>query len=157
MLGTSETTFSPDTSVTRGMIVTILGRQSGADISQYSTSDFTDVRPDEYYARYIEWARQSGIVAGVGGNMFEPDSPVTRQDIAVLFSRFAAAISVELPVKVAYNGFADENAISPYAKEAVEQLFKAGIISGKPGNIFEPDGEATRAEVAAILYRYLTR
>ena len=156
MLGTSETTFGPDIPVTRGMIVTILGRQSGADISQYSASDFIDVRPGEYYARFIEWARQSGIVEGVGANMFAPDAPVTRQDLAVLFSRFAAATDMELPVLLVYNGFADGNEISPYAKEAVAQLYKAGIISGKPGNIFEPSGAATRAEVAAILYRYLT-
>lgn len=151
--GTSASTFAPNTPMTRGMLVTVLGRMSGADMIGY-TSSFGDVADGAYYAKYTEWAREKGIVSGVGGNSFAPDAIITRQDMAVMLVRYAAAMGLEAPAMHAGAGFADEDSIAAYAKDAATAMQKAGIISGKPGRIFDPKAGATRAEVSAMLHRF---
>lgn len=86
--GTSDTTFSPDTPMTRGMFVTILGRMHGVDTAKYRTVSFTDVDAAQYYAPYVEWAIENGIVKGVGGNRFAPDSAVTREQAAAILANY---------------------------------------------------------------------
>lgn len=86
--GTSAATFAPNTPMTRGMLVTVLSRMSGADGSGYAVS-FDDMPDSAYYAKYTEWAREKGIVSGVGGNHFDPDASITRQDMAVMLARWA--------------------------------------------------------------------
>jgi hypothetical protein len=152
--GTGATTFSPGAPMTRGMLVTVLGRMSGADVSDYASS-FEDVVDSAYYAKYTEWARQKGIVSGVGGNSFAPDAIITRQDMAVMLTRYAAAMGLEAPAVNAGAAFADANSIAAYAKDAAMAMQKAGIISGKPGGMFDPKAGATRAEVSAMLHRFL--
>lgn len=152
--GTSATTFSPGTPMTRGMLVTVLGRMSGADVSGY-TSSFDDVTDAAYYAKYTEWAREQGIVSGFGGNSFAPEAIITRQDMAVMLARYAAAMGLEAPAMNAGATFADAGKISDYAKDAATAMQKAGIISGKPGGVFDPKAGATRAEVSAMLHRFM--
>jgi hypothetical protein len=153
--GTSATTFSPGTPMTRGMLVTVLGRLYGADVSAYTTGGFDDVRPGEYYAAYVEWAKQSGIVSGVGGNKFSPDAEITRQDLAAIIQRYAEFAKKQFPVTLQYTAFSDGANIAEYAQNAVQTLYCGGIVSGKPNNLFDPQGSATRAELAAILHRFV--
>jgi len=155
MNGTDTDKFSPDMNLTRGMLVTILGRQSDVDASKYQDCIFTDVDNTQYYAHYVEWARQTGIVLGVGDGKFAPDAPITRQDLAVIFMRFADYSKLTLPMIREYSIFKDYDNISAYAKEAVETLYLAEVINGKLDNLFDPHGNATRAEVAAMIHRFL--
>ena len=153
--GTSNTTFSPNTAMTRGMFVTALGRLASADVSGDAKSSFTDVKSDAYYMGYIEWASKNGIVNGVGNNRFAPDQSITREQMAVIMQNYAKVIGFTLPKVHAENTFADSAKISAYAKDAVKQMQMAGVISGKNGNLFDPQGTATRAEVSAVLRRFV--
>lgn len=153
--GTSETKFSPNTAMTRGMFVTALGRLANADVSGYAKSSFSDVKDDAYYMGYIEWASKNNIVNGVGNGKFAPDQSITREQMAVIMSNYAKTIGYTLPKVHVENIFADNGKISTYAKEAVKQLQMAGVISGKNGNLYDPQGTATRAEVSAVLRRFV--
>lgn len=153
--GTSNTTFSPNTAMTRGMFVTALGRLANADVSSYTKSGFTDVKSDAYYMGYIEWASKNSIVSGTGNGTFAPDQSITREQMAVIMQNYAKVIGFTLPKVHGENTFADSAKISAYAKDAVKQMQMAGVISGKSGNIFDPQGTATRAEVSAVLRRFV--
>ncbi len=153
--GTSETKFSPDTAMTRGMFVTALGRLANADVSGYAKSSFSDVKDDAYYMGYIEWASKNNIVNGVGNGKFAPDQSITREQMAVIMSNYAKTIGYTLPKVHIENIFADNSKISTYAKEAVKQMQMVGVISGKNGNLYDPQGTATRAEVSAVLRRFM--
>lgn len=153
--GTSETKFSPNAAMTRGMFVTVLGRLASADVSGYAKSSFSDVKSDAYYMGYIEWASKNNIVNGVGNGRFAPNQSITREQMAVIMSNYAKTIGYTLPKVHVENTFADNGKISAYAKEAVKQMQMAGVISGKNGNLFDPQGTATRAEVSAVLRRFV--
>ncbi|MDR1061433.1 MAG: S-layer homology domain-containing protein, partial [Clostridiales bacterium] len=169
--GTGAAAFSPNAPMTRGMAVTVLGRLHGIGASGFAGSAFGDVDAAAYYAAYVEWAREAGIVNGVGGNSFAPDAPVSRQDLAAILLRYAEHKSLKLPTARSYAAFGDDADIAAYAREAVEALCEAGVISGRPassiasgsehqlspqeGNMFDPKGTATRAEVAAMLRRLI--
>ena len=155
MTGTSATKFSPNISLTRGMIVTILGRQANVDQSKYPSCAFSDVADNIYFTPYVEWSRQNGIVLGVGNNRFLPDREVTRQELAAILHRYADFAGITLPVTQPFVQFLDEKEIAAYAKDPVQALCSAGVINGKPGNRFDPIGTATRAEAAAMLHRFL--
>ncbi|MDR1616239.1 MAG: S-layer homology domain-containing protein [Syntrophomonadaceae bacterium] len=153
--GTSADTFSPNVPMTRGMLVTVLGRLYGADAGAYSASSFSDVEAGQYYAPYIEWAQQAGIVSGVGDNRFAPDVSISRQDLAALLMRYANFSQKQFPATRQFVTFADDAQIADYAKNSVRSLYNGGIISGKPNNVFDPRGSATRAEVAAMMHRFI--
>ena len=153
--GTSKTTFSPNTAMTRGMFVTALGRLANADVSGYEKSSFTDVKSDAYHLGYVEWANKNNIVKGIGDGKFAPDQSITREQMAVILQSYAKAIGFTLPKVHAENTFADSAKIGAYAKDAVKQMQMAGIISGKNSNLFDPQGTATRAEVSAVLRRFV--
>ena len=152
--GTSDTAFSPDTAVTRGMFITALGRLSGADMSGYTKSSFSDVAEGSYYLPYIEWAVESKIVSGVGNGKFAPDKTITRQEIAIMTANYAASAGYTLPVVREVVTYADNASISARAKAAVKALQQAGVISGVDNNRFNPKGTATRAEAATILRNF---
>lgn len=153
--GTSDTTFSPDMDMTRGMFITVLGRLAEVDVSSYKQSSFTDVKNDAYYMGYIEWADKNGIDNGSGNGRFAPDQPITREQIAVIMQNCANANRFTLPKLHAENTFADSEKISTYAKDAVKLTQMAGIFTGKDGNLFDPQGTATRAEISAVLRRFI--
>ena len=155
--GTSDTTFSPDTDMTRGMFITALGRLANTDVSGYEKSSFTDVKNDAYYMGYIQWASKNSIANGVGNGRFAPDQSITREQMAVIMQNYAKAIGITLPKIHEENTFADSTKISAYAKDAVKEMQTAGIINGKNGNLFDPQGRATRAEVSAVLHRFVER
>ena len=153
--GTSDTTFSPDTGMTRGMFVTALGRLAGINPDSYKTGKFTDVKADAYYAPYVNWAAQTGIVEGVTATTFAPDTNINREQMAVIMKNYAAKLGYDLPQTLKAVTFADNTQISSWAKDAVKSMQQAGILSGKNGNKFDPKGTATRAEVATILRRFV--
>ncbi|MDR1617248.1 MAG: S-layer homology domain-containing protein, partial [Syntrophomonadaceae bacterium] len=153
--GTGAITFSPDASMTRGMLVTVLGRLYGVDAGAYSANSFSDVQASWYYAPYVEWAKQAGIVSGVGDNKFAPDAEITRQDLAAILLRYANFSQKHFPATRQFVTFADDAQIADYAKISVQSLYNGGIISGKPNNIFDPRGNATRAEVTAMMHRFI--
>ena len=155
MTATGTGTFSPNGSMTRGMFVTALGRLANADISAYRKSSFSDVKAGAYYMGYIEWASKNNIVNGVGNGKFAPDQSITREQMAVIVSNYAKTIGYTLPKVHIENIFADNAKISTYAKEAVKQMQIAGVISGKNGNLYDPQGTATRAEASAVLRRFV--
>lgn len=153
--GTSDTTFSPNTGMSRGMFVTALGRLAGINPDSYKTGKFTDVKTDAYYAPYVNWAAQNGIVEGVTATTFAPDSNINREQMAVIMANYAKKLGYDLPKTLQAVTFADNAQISSWAKNAVRTMQQAGILSGKNGNKFDPKGTATRAEVATVLRRFV--
>jgi len=153
--GTAETKFSPDAAMSRGMLVTVLGRLSGVDVSGYKTSSFTDVKAGSYFLPYVEWAYQKGIISGVGGDQFVPDRNVTREEVAVILKNYAKATGYTLPVTRTPVTFADNSSIGSYARDAVKAMQQAGIMIGEQNNAFHPKANATRGSVAATLQRYI--
>ncbi|RHV27451.1 S-layer homology domain-containing protein [Clostridium sp. OM05-5BH] len=153
--GTSDTTFSPDAGMTRGMFVTALGRLAGINPDSYQTGKFTDVKADAYYAPYVNWAAQTGIVEGVTATTFAPDTNINREQMAVIMKNYAAKLGYDLPQTLKAVTFADNTQISSWAKDAVKSMQQAGILTGKNENKFDPKGTATRAEVATVLRRFV--
>lgn len=153
--GTSDTTFSPNTGMTRGMFVTALGRLAGINPDSYKTGKFTDVKADAYYAPYVNWAAQTGIVEGVTAITFAPDTNINREQMAVIMANYAKKLGYDLPRTLKAVTFADNANTSSWAKDAVRAMQQAGILAGKNGNKFDPKGTATRAEVATVLRRFV--
>ena len=153
--GTSATTFSPNTGMTRGMFVTALGRLAGVDPTDYQASRFTDVKEDAYYAPYVNWAAKTGVVSGTTDTTFAPDTNINREQMAVIMKNYAAKLGYTIPKTLEVVNFADSAGISSWAKEAVKSMQQAGILAGKTNNCFDPAGTATRAEVAAVLRRFV--
>ncbi len=153
--GTAETIFAPDTAMTRGMLVTALGRLANVDTKVYTTNSFTDVKADSAFRPYIEWAYKKGVVQGTGNGKFEPDRAVTREEIAVIFSNYAKTTGYTLPVTRTAATYADASGIGSTYKTAVTAMQQAGIMMGGSGNKFNPKSSATRAEVSSMLHRYI--
>ena len=153
--GTSETTFSPNTTLTRGMFVTALGRLAGINPADYQTGTFTDVKADAYYAPYVNWAASKGIVSGTTSTTFAPGSQISREQMAVIMKNYADKMGYSIPKTLEAVTFADNAGISSWAKEAVKAMQQAGILSGKSNNQFDPKGNATRAEAATVLHRFV--
>lgn len=147
--GVSETKFDPDSQISRGMLVTVLGRLDQIDVAGYNCM-FADVDKNMYYAPYIEWARRNNIVGGTGDNKFEPDRTVNRQEIAVIVSRYLEYKGKKLDSDAVK--YSDASNIDSWAKEYVYKVNNAGIITGV-GTEFQPKANATRAQAATILKR----
>ena len=155
MSGNSETTFSPNSAMTRGMLVTALGRLAGVDTKAYTKNSFTDVKADSAYRPYIEWAYSKGIIQGIGNSQFAPDRAITREEIAVIFANYAKATGYTLPITREASNYADASGIGSAYRDAVKAMQQAGIMMGGSDNKFNPKGNATRAEVSSMLGRYI--
>ena len=153
--GTSDTAFSPNSAMTRGILVTALGRLSEVDTKTYTTSSFSDVKSDSAYRPYIEWAYKKGIIQGIGNNQFAPDRAITREEIAVIFVNYAKATGYTLPITREATTYADASSIGSSYKDAVKLMQQAGIMMGGSDNKFNPKENAARAEVSAMLSRYI--
>ena len=156
MNGTSDTTFGPNISTTRGMIVTVLYRLAGEPDVSLIQNPFSDLTVGAYYYNAVRWAAENHIVLGRGDGTFGPSDDITRQDLCVIFERYAEYEGITLPEIVDSSLFADDNKIANYAYAAVYKMRDAGIVTGRPGNIFDPTGKAIRAEFAAMLHRFAT-
>ena len=156
--GAGDGRFAPDAGMTRGMFVTALGRLAGIDPADYRTGKFTDVPEDAWYAPYVNWAAQTGIVSGAaatGPMTFSPDSGIAREEMAVILKNYAAKMGYALPRTLKAVTFTDRAQISSWATDAVRAMQQAGILAGKDGGRFDPKGTATRAEVAIVLHRFV--
>ncbi len=153
--GTTEKTFSPNTVMDRGMLVTVLGRLAGADVSGYKTSSFSDVAAGKYYLPYVEWAYKKGIISGIGNGRFAPERAVTREEIALILQNYPKATGYTLPVIREAITFADNSSIGSSYASAARAMQQAGIMMGGSGNKFNPKTGATRAEVATMLRLYV--
>lgn len=149
--GVSSDAFAPEAEMTRADFTLILSRIAAADVSSYTASSFTDVQADSYYAKSVQWAAEKGIVSGVRAGEFEPQNKITRDQMATMITRFAAQMTYTWPKVMQAVEFADQGEIPSYALEASRALQQAGIISGKPGNLFAPKDTATRQEAAKML------
>ena len=156
MLGTSKTLFSPHGTVMRGMMATILWRMEGSPVPKGKNS-FTDVEAGKWYADAITWTAENGIFAGYGKDKFGPDDPITREQLAAIFYRYADYKGYDLTVKGDLDKFKDADKITDYAKTAMQWAVGSGLVKGKSGNLLDPQGTATRAEIAAMLHRFIEK
>ena len=156
MLGTSKTLFSPHGTATRGMMATILWRMEGSPAPKGKNS-FTDVEDGKWYADAITWTAENGIFAGYGKDKFGPDDPITREQLAAIFYRYADYKGYDLIVKGNLDKFKDADKITDYAKTAMQWAVGSGLMKGKSGNLLDPQGTATRAEIAAMLHRFIEK
>ena len=137
------------------MFVTALGRLAGINPVDYQTRKFTDVKADAYYAPYVNWAAKTGIADGTTSTTFAPDSNITREQMAVIMKNYADKMGYSIPKTLKAVTFADNAQISSWAKDAVKAMQQAGVLSGKENNRFDPQGNATRAEAATVLHRFV--
>lgn len=148
--GVGDNRFAPERSITRADFVTVLGRMAGIDQSKFTKNAFKDVYGG-YYAAYVNWASENGIVQGVGHGNFDPKRPITREEMAVMMNKFLQVTNKKLSEKES-KVFTDGGTIAPWAKEAVGAMAKKGIVKGMEDGSFRPKSGFTRAQVAQVLY-----
>ena len=156
MNGTTATTFAPNEPLTRGMLVAILYRAEGEPAVNKSIP-FSDVDANAYYSNAVVWAQQNGIVNGVTENEFAPENNITREQIAAIMFRFAKYKGYDVSVGESTNilSYTDAESISEYAISAMQYVVGSGLMKGKTETTINPQDNATRAEIAAILQRFL--
>lgn len=156
MTGLTVTAFGPNLSTTRGMIVTILWRMENEPAAKHGCP-FADVRRGSYYEQAIAWASENGIVTGFDASTFAPDQAITREQLAAILFRFAAYRGMDaVTLRENLSSFQDQAAISAYAVSALNWAVGEGLMQGT-GDKLEPTGSATRAQVAAMLRRFMQR
>jgi hypothetical protein len=170
--GTAEATFSPNTEMTRGMFVTVIGRLAGIDISSVGDEEpdgydveepdesepavpqFSDVAPDAYYAPYVAWAAANEVVLGYADGTFKPNQSITREQMAALMFRYEVWQGNETAVSAAAaEAMPDYNKVAEWAREPVQWAVANKIINGSDGKLL-PQDTATRAQVAQIIVNY---
>ena len=152
--GTSATTFSPNGTMTRSMLVTVLWRMEGAPTAN-SANPFADVAAGTWYTDAVVWANDAGIVNGTSATTFDPDGSVTREQIATILYRYAKIKGWDISGASSLGTFLDGAQVSDWAARAMEWTYAEGLITGKNGGRLDPQGQASRAEVATILMRLL--
>ena len=156
MVGTGKTLFSPHETVTRGMMATILWRMEGSPIPK-GKNRFTDVEDVKRYADAITWTAENGIFADYDKDRFKPDDPITREQLAAIFYRYADYKDYDMTFKGDLDKFKDADEITDYAKTAMQWAVGSDLVKGKSGALLDPQGTATRAEIAAMLHRFIEK
>ena len=151
--GTDSRSFSPNASMTRAMLVTVLYRLEG-EPTVTGRSSFTDVRSGAYYEKAVIWAAANGIVTGTDSTSFSPGAKVTREQLAAILYRYAQYRKLDTDASAKLNSFTDADSVSAYASEALGWAVSESLINGASGKLM-PKGDATRAQVAAILHRFV--
>lgn len=152
MSGTGTSTFTPDTTATRGMIVTILHRMEGTPYA--AGEEFIDVTTGQYYSNAVAWASANGIVSGYGNGTFGPNDTITREQMATILYRYVQYKGYDAETAGEISTFTDDNQVSSYAVEAMNWAVGSGLIFGVGNNALAPKDSATRAQVAVILMRF---
>ncbi|MCL1872593.1 MAG: S-layer homology domain-containing protein, partial [Clostridiales bacterium] len=153
MLGTSDDKFSPNLTLTRGMVVTVLYRLTGEPDTAGLDNAFSDIG-NTWYTNAIKWASENDIVTGYGNGKFGPNDNITREQMAAILFRYIKTTKMSVDMtNIQYVTFADETQISDYAMDAIQALYKLGIIQGVGENNINPKGDATRAQFAAMVHR----
>ena len=156
MNGTGANTFEPESTMTRAMLVTVLWRYAGAP--KPGANPFTDVPNGKWYTDAVAWAAENGVVNGVGDGKFEPDGSVTREQMATILYRYAQKVGIDTSKHTELSAFPDASRVSAYARAAMQWIVAEGVIGGSRENgqdWLNPQGNATRAEVATILMRFI--
>ncbi len=154
--GINEQTFEPNSKMTRAMLVTTLGKLEGIDLASYSNKDnFKDVNQADWYSGYVAWAAENGLVSGVGNNNFAPNQLVTREQMAVIITKYSEKFGYSLKKVIPATSFNDADEIASWSMNSVSTMQQAGIISGKLNNAFDPKGVTTKAEVSSVLRKLI--
>ena len=156
MNGTGANTFEPESTMTRAMLVTVLWRYANAP--KPGANPFTDVPNGKWYTDAVAWAAESGVVNGVGDGKFEPDGSVTREQMATILYRYAQKVGIDTSKHTELSAFPDASRVSAYARAPMQWIVAEGVIGGSRENgqdWLNPQGNATRAEVATILMRFI--
>lgn len=156
MVGTSDTTFSPYGDTSRAMVATVLWRMEGSP-AQEGDDPFTDTESGAWYSDGITWAAEAGIAEGYGGGLFGPNDPVTREQLAAFFYRYAEYRGYDLSPTDDLSGFTDADSVSDWAQEAMKWAIGSGLIAGRDDKRIDPQATATRAEFAAMLHRFIEK
>ena len=152
MTGVSDTEFAPEATTTRAMIVSILARLEGVTTAQ--AAGFADVDDNDWYATAVNWAANVGVVNGYEDNTFRPNQPITREQLAAILMNYAAYKGEDVSNRADLTGYTDQP--STWAEETMQWAVAEGLISGVTADTLQPQGAATRAQVAAILQRFLS-
>lgn len=152
MMGTAEDTFAPELAATRGMVVSILHRLAGSPT--VSAEVFEDVTADDWYGQAVAWAASEGIASGTSAETFSPNAAVTREQLAALLCNFAAQQGVDTTACSDLSNFDDAAAVSDWAQDAVSWAHAEDLLAGTSATTLSPQGEATRAQLAAMLVRF---
>lgn len=152
MTGTAEDTFAPELAATRGMVVSILHRLAGSPT--VSAEVFADVAADDWYGQAVAWAASEGIASGTSAETFSPNAAVTREQLAALLCNFAAQQGVDTTACSDLSNFDDVETVSDWAQDAVSWAHAEGLLAGTSATTLSPQGEATRAQLAAMLVRF---
>ena len=153
MTGTSATTFEPNTSLSRAMLVAVLHRLEGSP--QASGGDFTDVAEGDWYAQAVNWAASVGVVNGFDDGTFQPNTAITREQLAAILCNYAQYKGFDTSASGSLSTFTDAASVSDWAKESVEWAVGSGLLGGYEDSTLRPQGTTTRAEVASVLQRAL--
>lgn len=156
MNGVGNGKFEPEKPMTRAMLVTVLWRYAGTPAE--GENSFSDVDDAQWYAGAVAWAAEKGIVGGIGGGKFDPDGKITREQMATILYRYCNVLGIDTRNSVSLSSFPDGDKTSVYAKKAVSWAVAEGIITGSKVNgkvYLDPQGNATRAQVATILMRFI--
>lgn len=155
MTGTSATTFAPNATTTRAMIVSILARQE--NVTSAEDAGFTDVAENDWYATAVNWAAREGIVAGFEDDSFRPNEAITREQLAAILCNYSAWKGEDTSARADLSRYSDAAEISSWATDVMRWAVAEGLISGMTADELQPQGNATRAQVAAILQRYMEK
>ena len=151
MTGVGNGDFAPNAAMTRGMLITALGRMEGVKAGMYEGGSFADVKQEDYFASFVAWAVAENIASGMSETVFAPNAEVTREQLAVFLYQYAQKKGIALTGES--KTFTDAEGISDWAKDAVAALTGAGLLNGRPDGSFNAKGKATRAEVATVLVK----
>lgn len=152
--GTSETTFEPGTLMTRAMFVRLMANFDGVDLTDYTETPFEDVEDGSWYESAVAWAAENKVVLGTSETTFNPGDPITREQMCQLLLNYTVYAEITLNATAEEAEFSDADQISGWAAEAVRACQTAEIVSGKGGNVFDPQGTASRAEAATLLTNF---
>ena len=152
MMGTAEDTFAPELAATRGMVVSILHRLAGSPT--VSAEVFEDVTADDWYGQAVAWAANEGIASGTSAETFSPNAAVTREQLAALLCNFVAQQGMDTTARSDLSSFDDVETVSDWAQDAVSWAHAEGLFAGTSATTLSPQGEATRAQLAAMLVRF---
>ena len=155
MMGTSSTLFSPNEAATRAMLATILWRMEGSPAPK-SSAGYSDVPTGQWYSDAIAWATEKGIFEGYGNGTFGPNDPITREQLAAIFYRYASHKGYDTSAVGSLEQFSDKDKASSWALDALKWAIGSGLMNGK-GDTLDPTGTATRAEIAAMLHRFVDK
>ena len=150
--GTSATTFSPNDAMTRGMLAAVLANLESADVSGMQSA-FNDVHDEEWYSESVAWAAENGIVNGYGDGAFGPNDAITREQLAAMLYNYADMLGLDTTARASLAGYNDQP--SAWATDVMQWAVAEGLITGTSSNTLDPQGTATRAQVAAMLQRFI--